>query len=315
MKRKVSVLIPCYNGERFLETCIRSLQQSTYADLEIIIVNDGSTDQSEALARRLAEQDERIRVFSQENAGVCAARNAAMAQATGDYIFFCDADDFVPPNAIELLLKEAEAYESDITAGWICYQRADLSEACPEESDQIRVLETKEQILQCGVLPLFDSVCGKLYRRELLNGLTFEVGRKINEDIYFNFLCLEKAKKVVRIARTTYKILYHSGSASRTGFSEKHYDILYFRDKRVSYLEQNYPHLKKLSAAVSLRHSISFMTKFVRSDASKQEKKKIKKEIWANRKGYSLLPKREKILFVAICCFYPVFRFRYSKRK
>lgn len=315
MVSKISVLIPCYNGEKFLEDCIRSLQQSTHPALEIIIVNDGSTDGSEALARRLAEQDARIRVFSQENAGVCVARNRALENATGDYVFFCDADDVVPENAFELLLKTAEELGSDITAGLICYQKRDLSEVHEKESGRVRIFERKKQILQCSVDSLFDAVSGKLYKRELLEGIAFEAGRKINEDIYFNFLCLEKSKKVARVEKIVYKLLYHSGSASRTGFAEKHYDILYFRDKKVAYLAQHYPEMKKLREASSVRALIAFMIKFIRSDAPKSEKKKIKKEIWKNRKGFGLLSKREKILFTAICFFYPVFNFRYGKRK
>lgn len=315
MTYKVSVLIPCYNGERFIEDCIRSLQNGSCQNIEIVIVNDGSTDNTEKICKRLAEQDERIKYIYQENAGVSAARNLALTYATGEYVVFCDSDDLMPTDAIQVLLSLVTEQNCDMASGLICYQKSNMQEVCRKQTGDVRVLDKKEQVIFRCIDTNYDSVCGKIFKRSFLNGVTFEVGRKINEDIYFIFLCLAKCNRLAELDYMTYKTLYHNESASRTSFDDKHYDILYFKDKKMHYLEQHFPALHKLRAAVALRHLIGFFIKFIRSDASKEEKKKIKKEIWANRKGISICSKREEILFVAICFFYPIFNFRYNRKR
>ena len=101
---EVSVIIPVYNNEKFVEACVRSLMVQTCRDLEIIVINDGSTDKSGEILERLAKEDGRIRLYSQRNAGVAAARNKGLDEMTGDYLTFVDGDDYVSADYIEKLL-------------------------------------------------------------------------------------------------------------------------------------------------------------------------------------------------------------------
>ncbi|MGN1444346.1 MAG: glycosyltransferase family 2 protein [Acutalibacteraceae bacterium] len=113
----ISVVIPVYNAQKTVSRCIHSLLNQTENHLEIIAVNDGSTDESGKILDRLAKKDNRIRVIHQENQGSVAARRKGVNTACGDYICFCDADDTMPPNAIELLLEQAKKSDSDICTG------------------------------------------------------------------------------------------------------------------------------------------------------------------------------------------------------
>lgn len=315
MKDKLSVIIPCYNGAAYIEACVASIQCRADLDLEIVIVNDGSADGTAEVCRRLASQDDRIRYYYQDNAGVSAARNAGLKNATGNFVMFCDADDELAEGAIDHLYDAACRYDCDVVSGLISMQKPDLSEACAPENDTVTVCDKPEEILKRCINTAYDAVCGKLYRRKALEGIIFEVGRKINEDVFFVFQCLTQCRKLVEINRVAYRYLYHSGSASRTAFAQKHYDILYFMERKLEYLREQYPHLERVRAAVALRHLIAFFLKYVRSDATEREKNAIRRQIFQNRKGVRLCSKRERILFAAICYAYPVFRYRYRKKR
>ena len=112
---KVSIIIPIYNSENYLTDCIESAVSQTYSDIEIILVNDGSTDGSEKICRSYEEKDQRVRLINQSNAGVSAARNAGLDASTGDLIAFIDSDDSVENDYIEYLFDLMDTYGSDMT--------------------------------------------------------------------------------------------------------------------------------------------------------------------------------------------------------
>ena len=111
---KISIIIPVYNAEQYLEDCLLSISQQTFGDFEILAVNDGSTDRSLEILKKYQEKEPRLKVFSQENKGVSAARNLGVEYAKGEYIIFLDSDDYIENNMIESLLKVAIENQSDI---------------------------------------------------------------------------------------------------------------------------------------------------------------------------------------------------------
>ena len=115
--KKFSVVVPCYNVERYLPQCIESLCKQTLVDIEIILVDDGSPDNSGKICDEWAEKDDRIKVIHKANGGVSAARNDGMAAATGEYIIFCDSDDWLPENALESLYNEGKRTNADVVIG------------------------------------------------------------------------------------------------------------------------------------------------------------------------------------------------------
>lgn len=180
----ISVIVPVYNGERHLEACLNSVAHQTGVELEILVIDDGSRDGTYQICKTMAEKDTRIRLFRQENAGVSAARNYGLQEAAGEYVLFVDADDRLPPGAMEILWKAARN-GADFVRGAHMLFRGNRTEtqSCPgREMDFSR---------KTGTEPLEDwapLVCGQLYRRDVIrkNGLKFPEGVSYGEDTLFN---------------------------------------------------------------------------------------------------------------------------------
>lgn len=194
----ISVIVPVYNCEPYVERCIRSILAQTYADLEIICIDDGSTDGSSEILDKLADEDDRILVVHQENAGLVMVREKGIALATGDYVGFVDGDDAVAPDMYERLLKNALSEDADISHCGLCVIWPD-SRREPHYG-------TGKKLLQNGIDALkelldgvsFDaSLCNKLYRRDLLINSCLDPTVQSNEDMLRNFTLFSRAKRVV----------------------------------------------------------------------------------------------------------------------
>ena len=172
----ISVIIPIYNSEKYLSKCISSVLEQTYKDLELILVDDGSTDNSLNICNDFAERDSRIVVVHQKNAGVSAARNNGLKNAKGDFITFVDSDDYVENDWLELLFKAITEKNAEVA---VCGIKLDDKQKIVECN-----CEMKEQIIlrlqECGLLY---SVVNKLYRREKLTA-EFKNGLKFGEDLF-----------------------------------------------------------------------------------------------------------------------------------
>ena len=117
----ISVIVPVYNVEKYLRPCVESILEQTYKNIEVILVNDGSTDKSKAICLELAEKDKRISFYEKANSGLSDTRNVGLEKATGDYILFVDSDDLLSFNAIESLYKLCKKYNADIAVESICH--------------------------------------------------------------------------------------------------------------------------------------------------------------------------------------------------
>ncbi len=198
-KIKVSVIIPCYNIERYVRQCLDSVCGQTMSDLEIICINDGSTDSTLEILNEYAARDARVRVISQDNAGLSAARNTGLKYAAGDFVAFLDSDDFVASDYYGSMYARAISTDSDLVIGndiWYwddCNMQigathyrnfADKKSIITKSVDKIRVLSA------C-------AVWNKLYRRSLIvdNKLAFYEGRHL-EDMPFTFMAVALAQKI-----------------------------------------------------------------------------------------------------------------------
>ena len=198
--KKLSVIIPVYNVEEYLEECLNSVCNQTLTDIEIICVNDGSTDNSGDILQDFAKQDTRIQIINQENAGLSAARNTGLKYATGEYITFLDSDDWISLDYYETLYNSAKENDADIAVGnvisWFHNAKMGFGYASKFSfSDMKDVIVThtdKNNILQSC------AVWNKIYKRELIfgNNLTFYHGKMV-EDFPFTFLAVALAGKIV----------------------------------------------------------------------------------------------------------------------
>ncbi len=201
---KISVIVPIYKVEKYLEECLDSIIGQSYTNLEIILVDDGSPDGCPAICDRYAEQDERIIVIHQENQGVSVARNAGLDICTGEYIFFIDSDDTIELNALEILHKLLVDHDATMSVG----NMRTVSEikkpeiAISHDETQVKTLRQPEIMENYGEFMTDGIVWGKLYRAEVFEELRFPVGM-IHED---NYLFPEICLKCSAITITTTKI-------------------------------------------------------------------------------------------------------------
>lgn len=214
----VSIIVPVYNIESYLPACVESLLAQTLKEIEIILVNDGSTDKSGSLCEAFAKKSSKVKVIHQRNQGLSAARNTGIRNAKGSYIGFVDGDDWVSPKMYERLYNGAVKNQAQLA---IC--RYEEVFECPQE----KVTEGKERILTCKeaqkeffLRKISESVCDKLFAADLWKNIVFPEG-EINEDTEIVYQLIQNANKIVDIQRILYYYRKRDGSITRSGYSKK----------------------------------------------------------------------------------------------
>jgi glycosyltransferase involved in cell wall biosynthesis len=223
----VSVIIPVFNAEKHLKKSIDSLLNQTLSDCEFIFINDGSTDDSVAIIEEFQKKDSRIKIFSQENKGVSAARNKGIQESNGDYIGFVDADDFVDAAMYQTLFEIAEKDNLDIVCSDY-FQELDGKTTQIKSKFPFNTILDKEFINE-KILTQFikdsslNSACTKLYQSEVIKDISFPVGVPLGEDGIFNLLAFNKAKKVLFTDYCGYHYVEVEGSATRSSSNKDYF--------------------------------------------------------------------------------------------
>ena len=213
---KISVIVPVYKVEKYLDRCVESIVNQTYKNLEIILVDDGSPDDCPAMCDAWAKKDERIQVIHKENGGVSSARNRGIDAATGDYIGFVDSDDWIDHDMYEALIGALENTGSDVA---MCgfYFEAFSQTLCSEGCDCI---VDKENILKTYILDkIRPELWNKLFSIDLfVENIRLDEKYQYAEDLLFNYYLLKNAKRVVGIKDCKYHYLQNSGNSSTTAY-------------------------------------------------------------------------------------------------
>lgn len=248
---KVSIIVPIYNAEKYLDKCICSLRNQTLKDLEIILVDDGSVDSSPEMCRKAAREDSRIKVLHKVNEGLGIARNAGLAVATGEYIGFVDSDDFVEPDMYQTLVEKAERYGSDLVMSGVIFVDGNMFSKEGERSyksyfQKDTLFETVQQRneLRMGIVGAAPgdaddskygmSVWKNLFRHEIIqkNGIRFESERKIMvEDAMFMVDFISCIDKAVGIPEAFYNYYRNEGSVSKSYKKDRFEKLLVFTEQ------------------------------------------------------------------------------------
>lgn len=226
MSPLVSVIVPLYNRKDFISRCVASVSNQTYANWELIIVDDGSTDEPGAVLDALQAADTRIRVIHQPNGGVSSARNTGMDAARGDYVQFLDSDDELLPTALEYTVGQMLSAQADVVA--FCFERQDSSRAGESESAEpsvmVHPLDFFHALMQDGLL------CGpvnKLWKRSLIGESRFSHDVSCGEDFIFNLTVLRNLQKGVYVSRRLYRVHEDAASSLSRRFDPKGFsDVL-----------------------------------------------------------------------------------------
>lgn len=234
-KEKISIIIPVYNKENLISRCVDSVINQTYKELEIIIVDDGSTDRSGIICEEYSKKDNRIRVIHKKNGGLSSARNAGLKIATGDYIGFVDSDDWISVDFFEYLLNLLVRYNADIsicdyclTNGLISTENVDESITSLQRDDLLRTF------FRVNGERSNSSVCNRLYRRELLYDVEFPDGY-VNEDVFFSYFVFIKTKNAVMSNLKKYYYYINNGGITRGALRKQDLSLYYVWDRVVEH--------------------------------------------------------------------------------
>ena len=227
----ISVIVPVYNVERYLEECLNSIQQQSYTDIEVILVNDGSTDHSKTICERYCEEDSRFYFLNQTNQGQSVARNVGVAASKGEFIAFVDSDDIIQKNYLEKLIQymteEVDIVESNFTVS--------KKDFLVENSKETTILFEGNSNEAVKIFPnhiLSVNPVTKLYRREIVESLPYPEGL-IFEDIYCGIGMLKYIRKIIKIDYVGYYYRQHQASTMHQEFSPKKLDVFTVCDKLV----------------------------------------------------------------------------------
>lgn len=248
MNELITVIVPVYNVEKYLSKCLESICKQTYSNLEILVVNDGSTDKSGEICEHYSTNDTRIKVIHRENGGLSAARNTALNCMTGNYVLFVDSDDYIEYNAIEVLYNTLKENNSDIS---ICaYDYVDEEGVVlntKKNSNELFVMDTNESLYHLlDNKRITSSAWGKLYKSSLFSDIRFPEGR-IYEDIPTTYKTFLLSEKIVYTSARLYKYLYRASSISKQSFSIRKMDALEFVEQMVDEVVSIYPDLKDIA--------------------------------------------------------------------
>lgn len=246
----ITVIVPVYNILEYLPRCVQSIITQTYRRLEIILVDDGSTDGTGGLCDRLAGEDGRIRVYHKENGGSSSARNLALTKARGEYVGFVDSDDYIEPDMYERLMQGIQRFQ--VPAAQIGRDEIDvggnpLPDIC-EPPEEPLVMESEDFLRELLLHKGDCSFCTKLIRRELFPKEGFPEG-KLNEDLHLLVRMLPGMGRLVSLPQQAYHVFYRMGSNSRKvgkdDFSRVYGDCVENADMVGEIVGRDYPELEE----------------------------------------------------------------------
>lgn len=225
----ISIIIPAYNAEKTLKKCVLSVIKQTYKNIEIIIINDGSTDKTLQICNDLKKTDNRIVIINKKNGGLSDARNRGIDNANGKYYVFVDSDDCINHKYIEILFNLQKKYKADVvTCEFLKFYSFDeincLEEIIDNYDVEISYNEDclKEYLDRKGGIKIYHSVWNKLYKKELFSGISFEVGR-YHEDLFITYKLMKKCTCLVATNATLYYYYKNNKSSICSTYGDKNF--------------------------------------------------------------------------------------------
>lgn len=246
----ISVIIPVYNTEEFLEKCLDSIVNQTYRDLQIILVDDGSTDKSGDICDVYSKKDGRIQVIHQKNKGLSGARNKGLLLAKGEYISFIDSDDYIE---LDTYLVVDQAIKDNLFPDLIFYREKSVDTRgktvyIKGNTPTGKIIRTDRRFAEKRIIgELINGVCDKVFRAEVIQGLSFEIGKMYGEDYRFNLEMLKRIESVVYIDQIKYSYVMNSESVTHKSFNTNSFDQVYFKDTVVEIVRDDFPAFLKIS--------------------------------------------------------------------
>ncbi|MCQ4948498.1 glycosyltransferase family 2 protein [Bittarella massiliensis (ex Durand et al. 2017)] len=239
----ISIIVPVYKVEAYLDRCVQSILNQTFSDFELILVDDGSPDRCGQMCDVYAQGDRRVRVIHKKNGGLSDARNAGIDAARGEYLGFVDSDDEIAPDMYESLYRLLQEGDADLSVCGLCDYFADGT-AIPQAKQELKGVFAAEEAL--GEVLRGQSISvnavNKLYKKNLFDGIRFPVG-KTTEDGFIMVKLVAKTERVAVDTAVKYRYWRREGSITTGSFSEKDWNVVEAYTENEQFVRQNYPHL------------------------------------------------------------------------
>mgnify|MGYP001040700216 CR=1 FL=1 len=249
----VTVIIPVYKVERYLDACVESVVRQSYADLEILLVDDGSPDRCPALCDAWAEKDPRIKVIHRENGGLSAARNSGIDAAKGEFLLFVDSDDLLEPDAVRRAVDAQRQQDADLVIFNLTYvdeanrplPQPDFSGFTDEILDEDGVWQRCFSLAETRIY--YVVAWNKLYRRQMVDGVRFPTSKKIDDE-FFTYRVLGNANTLIHSTKVCYAYRQQSESVMHSMPISKRIQAVEAKTQRHTYIKNHFPELTDLSA-------------------------------------------------------------------
>lgn len=252
----ISVIIPVYNVEKYIKECVGSIIAQSYCNIEVLLIDDGSTDSSGKICDQLAISDDRIVVIHKNNKGLSDTRNIGILRSRGEYLYFLDSDDYVAPNTLELLMNLCQSNNADIAITGLQRVFDKKKELFNSNEDQFILLEPEDAIKK---MLMCDGFCheatGKLFHRTLWNEIQFPIN-KLYEDYATIYKIISMSKKIVFCMTPKYYYRIRSDSIMNSKIEERNLMLMNVSDEVTAFIINAYPNSKDEAI---LLHIVSYM--------------------------------------------------------
>ena len=264
MKPIISVIVPVYNVEKYISKCLDSILKQTLKDIEIIVVDDGSTDNSGSICDRYAEQDKRVRVFHKENGGLSSARNYGIDRAEGEYIGFIDSDDYIEDDMYEVLYDLILKFDADVSmcAIYYVYPKTAINKSTDNEIFVVNNEEAIRIVLEAKINTV--NAVNKLYKKKLFNEVKYPIG-KIAEDAFVIVKLLQQCNRVAITTEKKYYYVQRFDSITTSRFNPRDCDTIEAYKQNYDIIIKHFPKLENAARTRICWANIFVLDKLIKS--------------------------------------------------
>ena len=279
--KKISIIVPCYNVENYIEKGLNSLINQTLKEIEIILINDGSKDKTIDIIKKYEKQDSRIKVIDKKNEGVSKARNDGIKIASAEYIAFMDSDDWFEENALELMYNKAKENDYDIVA-------CDTKAVYPNKIEYIKSSIEDNQTNNKLMIDAYTVIWNKIYKKELLHDIEFDSELTFCEDVLFLYKIYSKVEKIGSVKQGLYNYLQRQNSLTYT-YDEKLYQLIESQERIIKYYKKGNI-FEKYKEELEYTYVRYLYATFIKRLAKTKNKKEFKK-------GYKIVKEKVKNMY------------------
>ena len=282
-EKLISIVVPVYKVEQYLDRCVDSIVNQTYKNLEIILVDDGSPDNCPQMCDEWAKKDNRIKVIHKENGGLANARNTGIDICTGDYVLFVDSDDYIESDMVEFLLKLSLENDADVSRCGFYFDYSDGRDVSQFTDCSIKFLDKTEAIIDLATSGFGGTAWNKLYKKDIIKTHLYDKSDGCSEDIMHNFRVYQDVSKIVFCDEPKYHYVLRKNSITNNTFGHGAFDIIRAKKKIIDYAK-DFSEIMPYAVKGYIISAYIVLSGCIQNNAFKDDKNKLIKSILKYKK-------------------------------